>query len=652
MVILLVEAGDASIRIAQVERARGRVTIVKDATFELPQQLRDGGFVENLAWFTRILSSSLDGEGFSHDSKMILTLGDSLVRSKAFVHPPTKPQVLKSFAVIEAENILRGNTEDYVVETLTYNDKPDADGQIKSILYAVETEVLLKVADALAGVGFDVIKVLPRIASYMESLFALLDAVPELKTKTVAGIDFSDGRAQLGLFVDGEPLFESTYGSVAVSMSKLLESEEAGAEPNAPGIPQVEVEPSGVVALASEPSFSIPEITIPEVEPVVVSGVDSATLDIPEIDVPPGDTPSIPEVVAPAPLIITPEAPAPTGVPRFTPAIDTMEGFLDEVEEAVMAPRYVPGTPLSQRAIAEIGHFVDPAIAEVMRGLRIVLAAERLELDELVVSGAVSELPGFSERISELAGVPCRSIGEYYGSLSGTVRLAPSAQLDPAVFVDSISLVAGSLQKYTQSLDLMALRNRGKRSSTLQTTIMAGATAAALVGMAVLPLNYFLSANQVKSDEGVLSSSAYRQAEQLRIDLASAAEAAKPVEDTSTPLPVGQSRTWMAHRDLYGSLPLSMKKFSYTYDPMTGLVPLSFTITSPEEFLRFQKAMFDSSFFDIAVPLTYSRTIEASETVIQGAVTLRYKSYSPLALALEEIAPAVEAAPVEGGGSE
>ncbi len=630
MVILLVEAGDASLRIAQVEQARKRVSILKDATFELPQQLRDGGYIENLAWFTRFLSSSLETEGFSSDAKMIFTLGDSLVRSKTFMHPPTKPAVLKSFAIIEAETVLRGNPEDYVIETLTYGNPPDVEGQIKSVLYAVERATLLRVVDALSGVGFNIIKVLPRIASFVEAVMVMMDGNTELASKTVAAIDFTDGRSQLAIFEKGQLLFESTYGSVALSMARLLASDEGSASAV---VPEVEPVATALVGDILPQDTEATEQPTQEVPKIVLSDVPTITLS---------------ESPAPASVPSAESLPLTSGVPRFTPANDSAVDFLDETEVGASAPRYTPGMPLSDRALREIEHAIDPAVAEVMRGLRIVLAAERLDLDLVVVSGGLSVLPGMRERVAELAGAPCVSVDEFYRSMSATVRVSPQLQDDPTVFAEMISLAGGAVGRYTRSLDLIFERNAGRNSTALQTAIIAGLSAAALLGMAIIPANYFVADSQVRDDERVLASPAYTKVEGVRSELTKYAELAKPVEDTSTPLPIGQSKTAVMHGDLYGMLPLTMKQFSFNYDPLSGELPLSFTIDSTDEFLAFKARMESSSFFDIQVPLTYSRSGEGTATVITGAVTLRHKTYSPLTLKLPSTTTQQSASAGEG----
>lgn len=626
MVILLVEAGDASLRIAQVEQARKRVSILKDATFELPQQLRDGGYIENLAWFTRFLSSSLETEGFSSDAKMIFTLGDSLIRSKTFMHPPTKPAVLKSFAIIEAETVLRGNPEDYIIETLTYGNPPDVEGQIKSVLYAVERAMLLRVVDALSGVGFNIIKVLPRIASFVEAVMVMMDGNAELASKTVAAIDFTDGRSQLVIFENGQLLFESTYGSVALSTARLLAPDTGVASAVVPPAEPIEtVRADGDLLSVNAVSESTATQEVPK---IVLSDLPTITLS---------------ELVAPVSVPSVEPVPLTTGVPRFTPANDSAVDFLDETEVGSSAPRYTPGMPLSDRAMREIEHAIDPAVAEVMRGLRIVLAAERLDLDLVVVSGGLSVLPGMNERVAELAGAPCVSVDEFYRSMSATVRVSPQLQAESTVFAEMISLAGGAVGRYTGSLDLILERNAGRHSSTLQTAIIAGVSAVALLAMAVVPANYFIADSQVRDDERVLASPAYTKVDGIRNELSKYAELAKPVEDTSTPLPVGQSKVSVLHGDLYGMLPPSMQQFSFSYEPLSGELPLSFSIDSTEEFLAFKARMESSSYFDIKVPLTYSRSGEGTTTIISGAVTLRHKTYSPLTLKLSST-PVVESA--------
>lgn len=628
----MIEAGDSHLRIAEFETRYGGAGLVRGAAYVLPEPLQDGRIVDNLKWFTRFVSICLQAGGFERTSKTVVALPDSLVRSKVFDHPKAKAAVVLSVAKLESESILRGDPSGYTIQVKPVTTSPDEDGQLRSVLYAVETELLDRIHTSLTDAGFEILRVVPRMASFSSSLSLFLAAQPQFNSATLAALDFSDGRVQLVVLEQGVPVFESSYRASRFALrSTDLIDHLVGEEGIAYTIPEIELE-AALQAVASEGE---PSIVGEPVEPTLVSAPVVRLIDASA-----GDSDEEPGAVSAAAF-----ASIPTLVPRPMSEDATSEpdpgwdapsapgtGFFESDQTAIRIARYLPGTRLTSEAEQRLAKSIDSALHEALQGLRIVLAAEGLKLHSILISGAYSRFPGVAEAIRDAIDTEVVSIGDFVDELAGTVRFHEPPPSSIAL-TEAFSLLGGGIVRRGPSVDFIAGRSASRRDGLMQWALAGVITLGVVGAMAIVPYQLQVARDELEATEQTLSSAPYVRAEKLRADRTDLALQVSQDEATSTPLPIGQSKSWEVHRDLHESVGHDMKRFSASYRADTGELPLRFTLRPPDAFASFKIAIEGSRDFDIAIPLNYTESVEESETVANVSVTLRYKDFSPLDLA-------------------
>ena len=627
----MIEAGDSHLRIAEFETRYGGAALVRGAAYVLPEPLQDGRIVDNLKWFTRFVSICLQAGGFERTSKIVVALPDSLVRSKTFDHPKAKAPVVLSVAKLESESILRGDPSGYTIQVKPVTTTPDEDGQLKSVLYAVETELLDRIHTSLTEAGFEILRIVPRMASFSASLSQFLTAQPAFNAATLAALDFSDGRVQLVVLEQGVPVFESSYRASRFALrSTDLVDHLVGEEGIAYTIPEIEM-PATLGSVASE------------LEPPPAAEV-FAPLEVSEsvirlIDTPAADADEEPKTVTiAAPVTIPSLVPRPVSDeatsapdPEWDAPSAPGTGFFESDQTAVRIARYLPGARLTPEAERRLAKSIEPALHEALQGLRIVLAAEGLKLHTLLVSGAYSRFPGVAEAIQVAIDTEVVFIGDFVEELGGAVRFHEPPPSSVAL-TESFSMLGGGLARRASSVDFIAGRSASRRDGLLQWALAGVITLGVIGAMASVPYQLQVARDELEATEQTLASAPYVRAERLRADRTDLALQVSQDEATSTPLPIGQSTSWKVHRDLHESIGRNMKRFSASYRADTGELPLRFTLRPPGAFTSFKIAIEGDRHFDIAIPLSYTESVEESETVANVSVTLRYKDFAPLDL--------------------
>ena len=125
-------------------RKAGRQSVFREpSAFELPENLRGPGRALLQAHALAIFAAScLRGSDFG-DSPLILCLDSSAAVVKEYRHLPAKPGDLRKFAALEAETVLKDSPENYFIATREYHHAELSSGRLKSVLFAVQKELIV-----------------------------------------------------------------------------------------------------------------------------------------------------------------------------------------------------------------------------------------------------------------------------------------------------------------------------------------------------------------------------------------------------------------------------------------------------------------------------------------------------------------------------
>lgn len=94
-------------------------------------------------------------------------------------------------------------------------------------------------------------------------------------------------------------------------------------------------------------------------------------------------------------------------------------------------------------------------IDELLRAIRLILSAERLELNSIVLTGGFSLIPGIAEHITEITGIDCRKIDELSVYLSAFLSIDKAASNKIKTFSRGSGIIGATLSSDQHSINLL-----------------------------------------------------------------------------------------------------------------------------------------------------------------------------------------------------
>lgn len=283
---------------------------------------------------------------------------------------------------------------------------------------------------------------------------------------------------------------------------------------------------------------------------------------------------------------------------------------------------------LSEAAAGQIATLLDASAGELIRGLRMVLSSERLELNRMVFCGAMASLPGMDKFWEQLGlDIPLESIDRRAANATlPKIERGLPATVRAADFITASGTV--SLRRAKQFNFLTALKyRRGLTPGNLAT--LAVITALSVCIMAIQPVLLAVKTNQAAQDSAALAGTKYDEVKSLlQQEQRLNAQKGTLQADRST-LPYGKSKTQQAAARLWDQIADKVQSVqTYTVDDSTGTVALSFQTANFSDYLAVRHAIESAGTFKIAVPFTVTAAEKGFTCSIQLKI-VGFQSYRP-----------------------
>ena len=524
--------------------------------FELPESLRGPGKAIAQAHGLAVFAANCMRGTILEGSALIICLDGNAAVTKEYRHLPAKEADLRRFAGLEAETVLKDSPDNYYIATQEYNHTERSSGRLKSVLFAVQKQLVANVAQEFRQAGIRVLKICPMLSGLMNScrtMLGLTPGNPAWKGKTVAVVDTGYENLRVILFTNGEPVFQKEFDSV---WSDILDT------------------------LHRDGGCSYDE--------------------------------ALREMKRP--------------------------GFLLSGGNA----------SFGESVTSLVNTLLETASAEVLRNMRVVLSAERLEPEQIIFCGALASHPDFNRYFDgmslDIPYVGAEAASKRYQTAVGVLAQAgvQGSRSGDFFTLNGMTAPHGAIDFLEQEKDRL-----GSRRISRATIVLLCVAAAAV--MAVEPIVYNHALAQEQADKTALSASRITEARNLQAEKGRLEDQLRVIRNDGKLLPWQKSKMEEAVGNLWTQFaPKVTSVSSCQISGETGLLEVSFTAASVDQFNVARQSVVDSGYFDVLAPFSISKGGAAG--AYQCSVTLKIRNFQPAASVSAAPAPASAASGSSQGG--
>ncbi len=217
---------------AEYEKSEGGLQIKSKkggstpATFSLPQifelneSLKDHPYEksEELAAFVKRCAESVSME--LGDIFLCIEDEDVLI-TKEYKHAPSKDKLLRTFAQVEAEAVLRQEVSKYTILNFEYGQqygKSSKNEDVSASLFAMNTGILTDIRANFEAAGLRVAKVTPPIAGLLYTSKMDINSA----TRAIALISMDFAATRLVVLHNGAPVFQQSFSGILEDIAELF----------------------------------------------------------------------------------------------------------------------------------------------------------------------------------------------------------------------------------------------------------------------------------------------------------------------------------------------------------------------------------------------------------------------------------------------
>ena len=287
----------------------------------------------------------------------------------------------------------------------------------------------------------------------------------------------------------------------------------------------------------------------------------------------------------------------------------------------------VSSPDLTSEAANQISTLLDTGANEVVRNIRMVLSSERLELSKIILCGAMSSLPNYSEFWNQLGlDIPLETIDlcAAAGKLPKINEKVRKSGFRPASFFTVSGLLTA---KKADDIDFLNVMKARSSTRTVNFTVLALVTVSVIGVMALEPLLYSLRLSQNAQDKAALTDVKYTEIAGLLKTQSELTAQLTHVKSDRELLPFGKSKTMNPTKQLFDQVKTKAKSITtFNIDNTVGIVALTFETASYNDYLLIKKEIESNGYFNIQIPFTASLSQGGTYSC---SVTLSWKDFVP-----------------------
>lgn len=294
------------------------------------------------------------------------------------------------------------------------------------------------------------------------------------------------------------------------------------------------------------------------------------------------------------------------------------------VQELGVGSYLTEGMPHEAVVRERLDTLMNAATSEILRTIRMVLSAERLELDEILFSGWMAGLPHFDEFCAQLAlEVPVRTME----NLPLGIDLASGADssLNKAAFLT----LSGLLTSKKAPVNFLRPLETAHNNRIVNRTGLAFITVIMLLVMCLQPLLYFHALQQNFSDGLALNDAKFNEVKSLDDQRLTLEAQLSELKRQSELLPKDKSKAREALDQVLFEIASETKRMeNCSIDNTTGVVSLEFVTNSLNSYNSIRDKIVNSGFFTVLVPFEANANEETGE--ITATASLLVNGFEPL----------------------
>lgn len=272
-----------------------------------------------------------------------------------------------------------------------------------------------------------------------------------------------------------------------------------------------------------------------------------------------------------------------------------------------------------------ISTLLETASAEVVRNMRVVLSAERLELAQVIVCGALASHPDFARYFDSLTlEIPCVNAEEASKNFQSAIGVEDQAMALGSRARDFLTL-NGMLSSHGTIDFLQQEKERvGNRVANRVAMILLCVSAAALI--AVEPIRYSQAVSQSQADESALASPQIVEIKELETQKKQLESQLSAIQSDEALLNNQKSQIEEVVTNLRTQLQPEVSAItSVQINGGDGTVSLAFVTKDLEQFNMARAAISTAGYFEVPIPFHATRTNDGS---YQCSATLKIKNFN------------------------
>lgn len=223
MKAIILQITPQKLKLTPVEFSARQQLFYSTQSYELPEPLQQGKALNNIQGLATFVKNCMADTG-QERLPLFFCLEDSRMIVKEFRHLPVRPAELLKLARLEAESVLQGDADEYVVITEAYAGKPESSKKESSVLYAVPRELVRGIAREFRQRGLRVKSICPAMSGLLAASCSMLDLPARAESQQVTAVlDLTREHLRLVLFCAEKPVFQKDFSSVYEDIQEVLQ---------------------------------------------------------------------------------------------------------------------------------------------------------------------------------------------------------------------------------------------------------------------------------------------------------------------------------------------------------------------------------------------------------------------------------------------
>jgi Tfp pilus assembly PilM family ATPase len=264
------------------------------------------------------------------------------------------------------------------------------------------------------------------------------------------------------------------------------------------------------------------------------------------------------------------------------------------------------GNKSDPSALEQTMQSVATTFSRLLRSINIILSAEGLSLDYLLVSGEGSSIPGLLDFVGDTSGISVGSAEEFYSEFSHVLELEGELA-DRTDLYASMLLLGAPGQKAVKSLNFLTQGLKRRRSKGRTYLICGLILLLTLIVMSLQPINYMIAVGDRDKNIALMESPEYVAVQQLLDEQRQVRNQLSEAEAEKSKLPFGGSGLSERLKILQSELFVSTTVNTLQYDHETGRFSGEVVTGDLNLFIDAKKIINEQESFRVSIPLTLYR---------------------------------------------